>query len=94
MTQAHVNRASFVLPLIFSAAAFVLVIASISTGVSPERDEGAAAHIWQLLMLIQLPTIIAFLATADWRTRFPLALLGLQLVAFAAACVPVWLAGY
>src|SRR5947209_7807575 len=92
--QTAVNRASFVLPLVFSAAAFVLVSASIARGVAPQPDEGASAHIWQLLMLAQFPAIIAFLATADWRTRSPLALFGVQLAAFAAACIPVWLAGY
>lgn len=94
MTQASVNRASFTLPLIFSMAAFVLVIANIIAGVAPQPDETASAHLWQLLMIAQLPMLIAFLATADWRTRWPLALFGLQLAAFAAACLPVWLAGY
>lgn len=94
MTQASVNRASLVLPLLLSAAAFVLVLANIVTGVAPQPDEGASAHLWELLMLAQLPIIVTFLVTADWRTRLPLARLGLQVAAFAAACVPVWLAGY
>jgi hypothetical protein len=80
--------------LVFSAAAFALVIANIIAGVAPQPDEGTSAHIWQLLMLAQLPMIVAFVATADWRTRGAPALFALQLAAFTAACIPVWLAGY
>jgi hypothetical protein len=55
----------------------------------PEKDEGAAAHIFQLSIVALLPAILAFLATADWkqpwrsalRLAFPTATL---VVAFAA----------
>lgn len=94
MTQARLNRIAFVLPLIFSAIALAIVIGNIVAGVPPQPDETASAHLWQLLMVVQLPIIIAFLVTADWRSWSPAVRLSLQLATFAAACIPVWLAGY
>ena len=94
MSRADVNRLSFVAPLAFSAAAFAIVIGNIIAGVRPQPDETASAHLWQLLMAGQLPIVAAFLVTSDWRTRWPILLLGLQLAAFLAACLPVWIAGY
>lgn len=94
MTRTGVNRLTFVLPLIFSALALVLVLTNIVLGAPRQPDENASTHIWQLLMLCQIPLILGFLATADWRTRSPALLLVVQLTAFASACLPVWLAGY
>jgi hypothetical protein len=34
---------------------------------SPDGDEGTAAHLFQLAIVLLLPTGLAFLATADWR---------------------------
>jgi hypothetical protein len=47
-----------------------------------------------LLMAAQLPLVVLFIATADWRTRMPALLVAVQLAAIALACLPVWLAGY
>jgi hypothetical protein len=94
MTQAGVNRVTSVAPLIFSAVAFAIVMANIIARVPPQPDENASAHIWQLLMVGQLPIIVAFLATSDWRNRSTKLIFAAQLMAFAAAAVPVWLAGY
>ena len=46
-----------------------LKIASKGEGYAQPRqpDEGAAAHIFQLLIVAQVPMIVLFLATADWR---------------------------
>ena len=63
-----------------------------SHGPAPQADEGAATHIWQLLMALQLP-IIAFFAV-KWIPRSPrhaLPVLGLQIVAALAAMAPVYL---
>jgi hypothetical protein len=94
MTQAKIKRIAAIIPLVFSAIAFVLVVANILAGVPPQFDENASAHIWQLLMLAQLPFILLFVVTADWRERTPALLVALQLVGIALACLPVWLAGY
>jgi heme/copper-type cytochrome/quinol oxidase subunit 4 len=36
---------------------------------APQPDEGAAAHIFQLAVVALAPTILLFLATADWKKR-------------------------
>jgi uncharacterized membrane protein len=56
---------------------------------SPQTDEGSAAHIFQIAILLLVPALLLFLATADWRRPWrsarPLALpLSTLVVAFAA----------
>jgi len=34
---------------------------------SPDYDEGVAAHLFQLAIVLLLPTGLAFLVTAEWR---------------------------
>lgn len=34
---------------------------------SPDGDEGTAAHLFQLAIVLIIPAGLAFLATADWR---------------------------
>ena len=55
-----------------------------------EKDEGAVAHLFQLLIVAQGPFILGFVVTADWR-RAPRAgrALALQAVALGAALAPV-----
>lgn len=75
-----------------SLAALVLVLGHIASfGVAREADEGAAAHLWQLLMAGQLPVIAYF--ALKWLPRAPgptLRALALQAVAALAACAPVY----
>jgi hypothetical protein len=61
-------------------------------GPAPQSDEGAAAHLWQLLMALQLP-IVAFFAIT-WVPKSPKAavtILAVQFVAAIAALAPVYL---
>lgn len=94
MSLVRFNRIASVLPLIFSALAFALVMANVIAGVPPQPDEDATAHMWQLLIGLQLPLILLFVATADWRKRLSAVFLGAQILALGLACLPVWLAGY
>ena len=56
------------------------------------EDEGAAAHLWQLLMLAQLVAIAVFLVRwAPKAPRLTLLMLALQVAGLAAAALPVWL---
>jgi hypothetical protein len=60
-------------------------------GTARQADEGAVAHIWQLLMAGQLP-VIAFFAI-KWLPAEPghaLRVLALQAAATLAAMFPVW----
>lgn len=94
MTREHIGRIAGVAPLACSAFAFAIVIANVALRVPAQPDEGASAHMWQLLIAVQLPLIAVFVVTADWHRPKASVLLGAQLLALTAACVPVFLAGY
>jgi energy-coupling factor transporter transmembrane protein EcfT len=68
MNRQKINLASATVCIAMSLLAFLLVILVVATGWERRlKDEGAAAHIFQLLIACQLPFILVFLATADWR---------------------------
>jgi hypothetical protein len=80
-------------PVAMSLAALGTVALHLARfGVTHDVDEGAAAHIWQLLMAGQLP-VIAFFAI-KWLPQAPkeaLSVLALQIAAVVAALAPVYL---
>ena len=91
MTRERINilTAAACSALALGAAALVAVV--LATGWERNlSDEGAAAHLWQLLVGAAGAALLAFLFTADpkRRGRF-LTLLGLQVAALAAAFIPV-----
>lgn len=94
MSRAGISRVAAVLPLLFATLAFALAMANILAGVSPQQDENASAHMWQLLMSSQLPLIGLFVLTANWKRPATLLILATQILGIAIACAPVWLAGY
>ena len=95
MTETRINRISVWVPLLCSGLAFAIVLANIIARVPPQPDENSSAHLWQLLMVAQLPFVALFLVTADWqRWQRSLTIAALQFAAIAAAAIPVWLAGY
>lgn len=80
------------LPIVMSIAALALVLGHVAIyGAVHEADEGAAAHLWQLLMAGQVPVVAYF--ALKWLPRTPglaLPVLALQAVAALAACAPVY----
>jgi hypothetical protein len=80
------------LPVAMSLGALATVLIFVALhGTAPQADEGAAAHIWQLLMAAQIP-IVAFFAI-KWLPRTPrqaLLVLALQGGAALAALAPVF----
>jgi hypothetical protein len=78
-------------PIAMSIVALALVLGHLAIyGKDPQPDEGTAAHLFQLLMVGQLP-VIAFFALR-WLPRFPkdaMRVLALQVAAGVAAFVPV-----
>ncbi|MGE5251218.1 MAG: hypothetical protein ACM3QS_13515 [Bacteroidota bacterium] len=57
-----IKKPSAWLPLLMSLAALTLVLGHAAVyGVVHEVDEGAAAHIWQILMAAQLPIVGYFM---------------------------------
>ena len=92
MDSALLKRPSALIPVAMSVAALATVIGYASTfGVARQADEGAAAHVWQLLMVGQVPVVVFFavkgLAT---KPRQALLVLALQVGAALAAMFPVW----
>ena len=87
------KQPSAFLPVAMSFAALATVLGHVARfGVAREADEGAAAHIFQLLMIAQVP-IVAFFGI-KWLPRTPrqaLPILGLQAAAALAALAPVFL---
>ena len=91
MDRARFNSLVGKAPLALSLTAFLIVAVALATGWQRGlKDEGAAAHLWQLCILLQAPLLLAYVSTADWR-RAPAALrmLGLQAAGLALAMAPV-----
>ena len=75
-----------------SLASLGLVLAHVAAhGRAREADEGAAAHLYQLLMVSQMPIVLWF--TARWlprEPRFASRVLVLQACAWGAALGALW----
>jgi len=83
------------LPIAMSSGALLLVLGYVLIyGAPHETDEGAAAHLWQLLMFGQLP-IIGWFALRWLRRGWKqgLRVLAVQAAVFVAALAPVALLG-
>jgi hypothetical protein len=85
------------IPLAMSATALLLVMVAVlpsllhNQAIVHEKDEGTLAHLWQLLMSVQLPIVLYF--AVKWLGRAPrqaFGVLALQAGAWLAACAPVY----
>ena len=89
---ATLKRPSAFLPLAMSFAALAIVLAHAARyGIVHEADEGTAAHLFQILMAVQVP-FMAFFAVR-WLPRMPLQslqVLALQGIAALAAFAAVF----
>ena len=87
-----IRQPTAVLPLIMSGVALVVVFWHLAIyGVAREADEGAAAHLFQFLMVAQVPIIIFFLC--KWFPKGPriaLSTFALQVGAALIAMAPVF----
>ena len=90
-----IRHPSAFLPLAMSLIALTMVLGDVALyGVVHEADEGAVAHLWQLLMAGQVP-VVAFFAI-KWLPRAPrstMYVLGLQAGAVLASMAPVFFLG-
>jgi hypothetical protein len=86
------KRPSAFLPIVMSLIAVTVVGIHIAAyGTAAQRDEGGAAHLWQLLMTAQVPVVAFFMI--KWTPRVPRAALpvfAVQLAAALAALAPVY----
>ena len=86
------KRPSAFLPLVMSFGALAMVLGHVAIyGIVREADEGTAAHLFQLLMVAQLP-IVAYFAIKWLQTapRQALQILAFHLGAALAALAPVF----
>jgi cytochrome bd-type quinol oxidase subunit 2 len=65
MRSQQINRVSGIVLIVLSLTALLAVLSGYSH--PPQPDEGTAAHIFQLSIVALVPTILLFLATADWK---------------------------
>ena len=90
MDVPSIKQPSAFLPIAMSLAAVIMVLVHFAIyGIVHETDEGAAAHIFQILMVAQLPIIaffaIKWLPLAPKQALYVLALqAGAGIAAFAA----------
>jgi hypothetical protein len=91
------RRPSGFLPVTLSMMCLVMVLSSVAVGVAKfgyivrDEDEGAVAHLFQIMMTAQWP-IMAFLLI-KWLRRAPrptMRVLAVQTGAWLAACAPVY----
>ena len=89
---AMVKHPSAFVPMAMSLTALAVVLGHIAIfGAAREADEGAAAHIWQLLIAGQLPVLLFF--AVKWLQRAPkqtIFVLALQAGAVLASMAPVF----
>lgn len=87
------KKPSAFIPVTMSLMALAVVLVTITMfGVPHDKDEGTAAHLWQLLMAGQLPLLAFFVM--KWLPRAPretLYVMALQVGAVLAAMAPVFL---
>lgn len=87
-----VRRPTALIPVAMSLTALAVVLVHIAIyGIAREADEGAAAHLWQLLMAGQLPVLAYF--AIKWLPRAPkqtLCVMALQAGAALASLAPVF----
>lgn len=96
--RAILKHPSAFLPLAMSLTALAVVgvaamysVLHYGHGLVREPDEGTAAHLWQILMVGQLPVLLFF--AFKWLPRAPrqtLGILALQTGAWLASCAPIY----
>ncbi|MCP1375696.1 hypothetical protein [Dyella lutea] len=86
-----IRHVSAIAPLLMSLAALAIVLGYLAlSGPVRQADEGAAAHLFQLLIVGQLPFVAHF--AFHWMPKAPargLGVLGLQVLAVGVAVLPV-----
>ena len=89
------KRPSAFLPLAMSLSALAVVLSHVAVfGIAREADEGMAAHLWQILIVGQLPPVVFF--AFKWLPQAPrsaLSVLMLQAGAVLAAAATVYFLG-
>ena len=92
MSLALLKKPSGWLPVAMSGAALALVVVHVARyGMAREADEGTSAHLFQLLMVAQVPVVFFF--ASKWLPKTPkqaMWVLGVQAVAAMMAFAAVY----
>jgi ABC-type amino acid transport system permease subunit len=87
-----IKRPSAFVPITMSLAAFAILVGYLAIfGKARQADEGAAAHLWQLLIVAQIPLVAFFVI--KWIPHAPrpaLRIFALQVGALLFAVAPVY----
>jgi hypothetical protein len=90
MGHQKINRVCAMVPIVLSLTAFVWVLGNVSGGLRSGGDEGTGFYIFWLLILMQMPFVLGYVATADWtRWRRAADQMVLQGIALGFAFAPV-----
>jgi hypothetical protein len=96
MNISPIRQPSALFPIGMSIAALLTVLYQVAKyGIAHQTDEGAAAHIWQLLMAGQIPVVMFY--AIKWLPRAPrpaLQVVAMQVGAALAALAPVYWLGW
>jgi hypothetical protein len=86
MDVGRAQRFCKIAPIVMSLIALALVIEGVvEFGNHPPADEGWQAHIFQILMIAELPIIIAFVVLSWHSLKRSLAILGAQVLLWTVA---------
>src|SRR3954466_15853946 len=89
MDRLSVNRLCAAVPLILSLMACVWVLGNVAGGAKAGGGEGLGFKVFWLLIAIQIPFIMGYLATAEWRRWRGAAGIVLQVAGLVLAFAPV-----
>jgi hypothetical protein len=89
VNRQHINRLSAVVPIAFSVLDCVWVLGNVAGGAHSGGGEGIGFKVFWLLIAAQIPFILGYLATAEWRRWRGPAGVVLQVAALVLAFAPV-----
>jgi uncharacterized membrane protein len=91
MNNRQLNRSLGLALVVLSLVALGTVVTGYVHRTPPEPDEGAAAHIFQLAIVVLVPVGAMYVATANWRARpRPLRPIVIAGVVLALAFAGLW----
>ena len=87
------KRPSAFIPIVMSLIAVAVVVIRITShGTAPQTDESTAAHLWQILMVAQVPVIVFFaIKCVPQAPRTAFCVVAVQVAVALAALAPVFL---
>jgi len=90
MNRQEISRVCATLPLILSLMACTWVLGNVAGGAKSGGGEGLGFKVFWLLVVVQVPFVLGYLATADWSRQSKVAArIVLQVAALVLAFSPV-----